>query len=58
MVRTQTFVVTIEQPYKDGCGEIVPALNEGDIRSALWKGLPVESRSISVEECGDKETVR
>lgn len=58
MVREQTFVVTITQPYKDGCGEVVPALNEGDIRSALWKGLPVESRSISVEECGDMGTVR
>ena len=58
MERTQTFVLTIELPYKDGCGEIVPALNEGDIRSAIWKGLSVESRSISVKECGDKETVR
>ena len=58
MVRVQTFEVTIELPYKDDCGEIVRSLTAGDVRSALWKQLPVGINQISVEERGDLETVR
>lgn len=57
MMRIQTFVVTVETQYKDGCGELVPPLNNGDIRSALLKGLP-RYESISVLERGDMEEVK
>lgn len=55
--RVQTFVVTIEMPYKDGCGEIVTAYNAGDIRSALMKGLD-RFDSISVDNRTDLEEVK
>lgn len=57
MKRVQKFVVTIEMPYKDGCGEIVTAYNAGDIRSALTKGLP-NYDSISVDNRTDMEEVK
>lgn len=57
MRRVQTFVVTIETPYKDGCGETVPGYIVGDIRSALLKGLP-RYESITVDERGDTEEVK
>lgn len=56
-IRVQTFVVTIEMPYKDGCGEIVPEYNAGDIRSALMKGLD-RFDSISVDNRRDLEEVK
>lgn len=58
MVREQTFVVTIERPYKDDCGELVEGFTPGDIRSALWRQLPIGVNSINVLERGDLEEVK
>lgn len=57
MSRIQTFIVTIETPYKDGCGEVVHGYNCGDVRTALIKSLP-RYESISVDERGDLEEVK
>lgn len=49
MSKKQIFTVTIEYPFKDGCGNEVPAYTEGEIRRALSKALE-DFESISVEE--------
>lgn len=39
-MRRQYFTIEVETQEKDGCGNKVPALSNGDIRRALMKGLP------------------
>lgn len=51
MVREQTFVVTIETPYKDSCGMHTHELTAGDIRRALENACS-ESAEVSVNERG------
>ena len=55
MRRVQTFVVTIETPYKDSCGMHTHELTAGDIRRALENALEnalYESAEVSVDERG------
>ena len=51
MRRVQTFVVTIETPYKDSCGMYTHELTAGDIRRALENAC-YESVEVSVDERG------
>ena len=51
MRRVQTFVVTIETPFKDSCGMYTHELTAGDIRRALENALH-ESAEVSVDERG------
>lgn len=51
MRRVQTFVVTIETPFKDSCGMYTHELTAGDIRRALEYACS-ESAEISVDERG------
>ena len=50
MTRKQTFTVTVEMPLKDSCGAFTHVLTAGDIRRALWKQLPDETRTVVVSE--------
>lgn len=50
MMRKQTFTVTVEMPLKDSCGAFTHVLTAGDIRRALWKQLPCETRTVIVSE--------
>ena len=55
MRRVQTFVVTIETPYKDSCGMHTHELTAGDIRRSLENALEnslYESAEVSVDERG------
>lgn len=54
MRRVQTFVVTVETPYKDSCGMYNLRISEGDIRRAVCGNLPVESAEVSVSEGKEK----
>lgn len=59
MRRVQTFVVTIETPYKDSCGMYTHELTAGDIRRALGNALEnalYESAEVSVDERGSTVT--
>ena len=47
-MRNQKFIVTIATGEKDGCGNPIPHLTEGNVRIALCEKLPVEE--VSVEE--------
>ena len=38
-IRSQTFVVTIETKVRDGCGESIRPLTEGEVRRALAESL-------------------
>ena len=51
MRRAQTFVVTIEAPYKDSCGMYTHELTAGDIRRALENACG-ENAEVSVDERG------
>lgn len=51
MRRVQTFVVTIETPYKDSCGMHTHELTAGDIRRTLENACS-ESAEVSVNERG------
>ena len=55
MRRVQTFVVTIETPYKDSCGMHTHELTAGDIRRALESACS-ESAEVSVDERGSTVT--
>ena len=54
MMRKQKFTVTVEMPVKDSCGAFTPVLTAGDIRRALWKQLPAETRTVVVSEGATK----
>ena len=47
-IRRQTFTVTIETKVKDGCGEYIPPLTNGEVRAALAKALD-RYDSVTVE---------
>ena len=49
MRRVQTFMVTIETPFKDDCGMYTHELTAGDIRRALEDSLS-GSVEVFVEE--------
>ena len=49
MRRVQTFMVTIETPFKDDCGMYTHELTAGDIRRGLENSSSV-SVEVSVEE--------
>ena len=49
-MRKQVFTVEVCTKERDGCGNPIPALSEGDIRKALLKGLD-EYDSIYVRYC-------
>lgn len=55
MRRVQTFMVTIETPYKDSCGMHTHELTAGDIRRALENACS-ESAEVSVDERGSTVT--
>lgn len=55
MRRVQTFVVTIETPYKDSWGMHTHELTAGDIRRALENACS-ESTEVSVNERGSTTT--
>lgn len=50
-MKNQKFIVTIATGEKDGCGNPIPPLTEGNVRIALCEELPVEE--VSVEEVKD-----
>lgn len=54
MRRTQTFVVTVEMPSKDDCGNETPPITEGEVRRALLRSLPIDGVSVS-ENAEEKE---
>ena len=56
MRRVQTFVVTIETPYKDSCGMYNHELTAGDIRRALENAAWSENAEVSVDERGSTVT--
>ena len=47
MRRMQTFVVTVEMPSKDDCGNETPPITEGEVRRALLRSLPINGVSVS-----------
>lgn len=38
-MRSQVFTVVIKTKERDGCGNYIKPLSEGDIRNAIMKGL-------------------
>lgn len=48
-IRRQIFTVFIETRRKDGCGNEIQPMTEGDLRRAIESSVP-QAESVSVEE--------
>lgn len=52
-MKIQKFTVTVVVKDKDGCGNPIPPVTEGNIRRAILEGVDTYVESVVVEKASD-----